>query len=86
VSLKFSLAWELPPGHRGWLVVAQTGVSKSHLIIGMGMRAVESGYRMLYRSAFDLLEDIAGGKSYRIYGRQQREKNGKKTGSSDKAQ
>jgi DNA replication protein DnaC len=44
---------------RGWLVIGQTGVGKSHLIIGVGMRAVEAGHKVLYKSAFDLLEDLA---------------------------
>jgi DNA replication protein DnaC len=44
---------------RGWLVIGQTGVGKSHLIIAVGIGAVEAGQRVLYRSAFDLLEDIA---------------------------
>lgn len=45
--------------HRGWLLIGQTGVGKSHLILAVAMRAVQAGYRVLYRSAFDLLEDIA---------------------------
>ena len=45
--------------HRGWLLIGQTGVGKSHLVIAIAMRAVQSGYKVLYRSAFDLLEDIA---------------------------
>jgi DNA replication protein DnaC len=45
--------------HRGWLVIGPPGVGKSHLIIAVGMKAVELGYKVLYRSAFDLLEDIA---------------------------
>lgn len=44
---------------RGWLVVGQTGAGKSHLIIAVAIRAVEAGHRVLYRSAFDFLEDIA---------------------------
>ena len=47
------------PQHRGWLVIGQTGVGKSHLIITAGIKAVEAGHRVQYRSAFDLLEDIA---------------------------
>ena len=47
------------PQHRGWLVIGQTGVGKSHLIITVGIKAVEAGHRVQYRSAFDLLEDIA---------------------------
>jgi DNA replication protein DnaC len=43
----------------GWLVIGQTGVGKTHLIIAIGMKAVEAGYRVLYKSAFDLLEDMA---------------------------
>lgn len=43
---------------RGWLVIGQTGVGKSHLIIAVARKAVESGHRA-YRSAFDFLEDIA---------------------------
>ncbi len=44
---------------RGWLVIGQTGVGKSHLIITVGIKAVEAGHRVQYKSAFDLLEDIA---------------------------
>ena len=39
---------------RGWLVIGQT-----HLIITVGIKAVEAGHRVQYKSAFDLLEDIA---------------------------
>lgn len=45
--------------HRGWLVIGPPGVGKTHLIIAVGMKAVEAGYRVLYKSAFDLLEDMA---------------------------
>lgn len=45
--------------HRGWLVIGQSGVGKTHLIIAIGMKAVEAGYPVLYKSAFDLLEDMA---------------------------
>ena len=44
---------------RGWLVIGQTGVGKTHLIITVGIKAVEAGHRVQYKSAFDLLEDIA---------------------------
>ncbi len=44
---------------RGWLCIGQTGVGKSHLIIAVGIQAVEHGHRVLYKSAFDLLEDMA---------------------------
>jgi DNA replication protein DnaC len=44
---------------RGWLVIGQTGTGKSHLIISVGMKVVEGGHRVLYKSAFDLLEDMA---------------------------
>lgn len=44
---------------RGWLVIGQTGVGKTHLIIAVGMKAVEAGHRVRYQSAFDLLEDMA---------------------------
>jgi DNA replication protein DnaC len=44
---------------RGWLIIGQTGVGKSHLIIAVGIKLVENGIRTIYRSSFDLLEDIA---------------------------
>ncbi len=44
---------------RGWLVIGQAGVGKTHLIITVGIKAVEAGHRVQYKSAFDLLEDIA---------------------------
>lgn len=45
--------------HRGWLVIGQTGTGKTHLILSLGIKAVEAGHKVLYQSAFDLLEDIA---------------------------
>jgi DNA replication protein DnaC len=44
---------------RGWLVIGQTGTGKTHLIISLGIKAVEAGHKVLYQSAFDLLEDMA---------------------------
>ncbi|HEY3116663.1 MAG TPA: ATP-binding protein [Chloroflexota bacterium] len=43
----------------GALIIGPAGLSKSHICISVGVRAVEAGYTVLYRSAFDLAEDLA---------------------------
>lgn len=44
---------------RGWLLIGPPGVGKTHLVVGVGIQAVEAGYQVRYKSAFDLLEDMA---------------------------
>jgi DNA replication protein DnaC len=41
------------------LFIGPPGVGKSHLAIGLGMCAIQNGYSVLYRSAFDLVADMA---------------------------
>src|SRR5881628_552626 len=40
------------------LIVGQAGVGKSHLIQAIGMRACAAGYRVLYRTSAQLLNDL----------------------------
>src|SRR5213594_26990 len=44
--------------HSNLLVVGQAGVGKSHLIQAIGMRACAAGYRVLYRTSAQLLNDL----------------------------
>jgi len=41
------------------LLVGPPGVGKSHLAIAIGIAAIHHGYAVLYRSIFDLVEDLA---------------------------
>ncbi len=41
------------------LWVGPPGVGKSHLCIALGISAIHNGYTVYYRSAFDLVEDMA---------------------------
>ena len=47
------------PERSGALILGAAGLGKSHICIGIAMRAIEAGYAVLYRSAFDLAEDLA---------------------------
>ena len=38
--------------------IGPPGVGKTHLAIGIGHKAVEAGYRVLFRSALELVEDL----------------------------
>lgn len=38
--------------------IGPPGVGKTHLAIGIGYKAVEAGYRMLFRNALDLVEEL----------------------------
>ena len=44
---------------KGILLQGPPGTGKSHLAIALGIRAIHAGYPVLYRSALDLLEDLA---------------------------
>lgn len=47
-------------GERGGaLILGPAGLGKSHICVSIGVRAVEAGYTVLYRSAFDLAEDLS---------------------------
>ena len=41
------------------LLLGPPGVGKTHLAIGLGISAIEKGYTVLYRSVFDLAEDLS---------------------------
>jgi DNA replication protein DnaC len=47
------------PEHGGALILGPAGVGKSHICLSLALRAIEAGYTVLYRSAFDLVEDLA---------------------------
>lgn len=40
------------------LLLGPPGVGKTHLAIGIGICAIHSGYNVLYKSVFDLVEDM----------------------------
>lgn len=40
------------------LFLGPPGVGKTHLAIGIGLSAIHSGYTVLYKSVFDLVEDM----------------------------
>jgi DNA replication protein DnaC len=46
------------PERGGALILGPAGVGKSHLSVSIGVRAVGAGHTVLYRSAFDLAEDL----------------------------
>jgi DNA replication protein DnaC len=41
------------------LLIGPPGVGKTHIALAMGLYAVQNGYTVFYRSAFDLVEDLA---------------------------
>ena len=43
----------------GVLLVGPPGVGKSHICMALALAAIEAGHTVLYRSAFDLAEDIS---------------------------
>lgn len=43
----------------GILLIGPPGVGKSHIAIAIGICAIHAGYSVLYRSVFDLVEDMA---------------------------
>ena len=45
--------------HGGALILGAPGLGKSHICVSIGVRAIEAGYTVLYRSAFDLAEDLS---------------------------
>jgi DNA replication protein DnaC len=47
----------------GILFLGPPGVGKSHLAIALGICAVKAGYSVLYKTALELLEDIAEAKA-----------------------
>lgn len=47
------------PEHGGALILGAAGLGKSHICVSIGVRAIEAGYTVRYRSAFDLAEDLS---------------------------
>jgi len=47
------------PAHGGALIIGPAGLGKSHICVSLGVGAIEAGYTVLYRSAFDLAEDLS---------------------------
>jgi DNA replication protein DnaC len=45
------------------LFIGPPGVGKSHLAIGLGMSAIHNGYTVLYKSAFDLVQELSDGET-----------------------
>lgn len=41
------------------LFVGPPGVGKTHICLALGLYAIQNGYTVFYRSAFDLVEDLA---------------------------
>lgn len=40
------------------IFIGPPGVGKTHLAIGIGLTAIDAGYRVLFRNALDLVEDL----------------------------
>ena len=38
--------------------IGPPSVGKTHLAIGIGQKAIQSGYKMLFRTALNLIEDL----------------------------
>ncbi len=45
--------------HGGLLLLGPPGTGKSHIALSLTVAAIEAGYTALYRSAFDLAQDLA---------------------------
>ena len=45
--------------HGGLLLMGPPGTGKSHIAIALTVAAIQAGYTALYRSAFDLVQDMA---------------------------
>jgi DNA replication protein DnaC len=45
--------------HAGLLLIGPPGVGKSHICLSLALAAIHAGHTVLYRSAFDLAEDLS---------------------------
>lgn len=64
-SIKKKQVYELAAGHfiregRDCLLLGPPGVGKSHLAQAIGHEAIKAGFRVRYRSIFDLVRDFLG--------------------------
>ncbi|WP_280554660.1 ATP-binding protein [Halomonas sp. 25-S5] len=44
--------------HENLVFIGPPGVGKTHLAIGIGQKAIEAGYRVTFRNALDLVEEL----------------------------
>jgi len=51
------------PNAEGILFLGPPGVGKSHLGIALGLCAVKAGYKVLYKTALELLQEVAEAKA-----------------------
>ncbi len=49
--------------HGGVLLIGPPGTGKSHICLSLACAAIEAGYTVLYRSAFDLVQDLTEGEA-----------------------
>lgn len=61
--------------HEGAALLGPPGVGKTHLAIGLGMRALQAGYRVYFLTAQDLLDQIRAAQMDGIPGHKQRHLN-----------
>lgn len=45
--------------HGGLLLLGPSGTGKTHLAVALSVNVIQTGYTVLYRSAFDLAQDLA---------------------------
>jgi DNA replication protein DnaC len=61
--------------HEGAALLGPPGVGKTHIAIGLGMRALQAGYRVYFLTAQDLLDQIRAAQMDGIPGHKQRHLN-----------
>ena len=61
--------------HEGAALLGPPGVGKTHIAIGLGMRALQAGYRVYFLTAQDLLDQIRAAQMDGVPGHKQRHLN-----------